>query len=123
MTLEQFNSNYQYKSDKDKFGYKEVWEVPTPNVDGIYESDCESYVLGLQEYTSELDDAELYFCRISGEGHCIAIRDGRVLDCNCQAWMGIEEYTTKYKMTSLSKYWLIGIWYRKISTKLFGRVL
>jgi len=122
MTLVEFNKVYTYQSDSKKFGRVEVWEVPTP-VDGRYKADCESYLLALQELTAELNGAELYYCRITGEGHCIAIRDDMVLDCNCQRWLGIKEYTKVYNMTDLSKYWKIGILLRKLSTKMFGRVL
>jgi len=123
MTLQEFNSRYEYKSDKDKFGYREVWEVGTPDKDGIYRMDCESYLLTLQDVSDELAGAELYYCKISGEGHCIAIKDDMVLDCNCQRWLGIKEYTKVYNMTGLSKYWKIDILLRKLSTKMFGRVL
>lgn len=27
MTLKEFNNKYQYKTDKDKFGFFEVWEI------------------------------------------------------------------------------------------------
>jgi len=122
MTLVEFNKVYTYQSDLQKFGRVEVWEVPAP-IGGKYKADCESYLLALQELTDELVDAELYYCRINGEGHCIAIRDDMVLDCNCQRWLGIKEYTKVYNMTDLSKYWRIGILLRKLSTKVFGYVV
>ena len=28
MTLKEFNNKYQYKTDKDKFGFFEVWDIP-----------------------------------------------------------------------------------------------
>lgn len=28
MTLEQFNNKYKYQTDKDKFGFFEVWDIP-----------------------------------------------------------------------------------------------
>lgn len=28
MTLEQFNEQYIYQTDKDKFGFFEVWDIP-----------------------------------------------------------------------------------------------
>ena len=122
MTLVEFNKVYTYQSDSKKFGRIEVWEVPAP-VDGKYKADCESYLLALQELTDELNGAELYYCRINGEGHCVAVKDGMILDCNCQRWLGLKEYTKVYNMTDLSKYWKIGILLRKLSTKMFGRVL
>lgn len=40
MTLEQFNKQYKYKSDKDNVGFLEVWDVPELQEDGFYYGDC-----------------------------------------------------------------------------------
>ena len=49
MTLEQFNNQYKYKSDKEKFGFFEVWDIPKLQNDGFYYGDCESYCLFLKD--------------------------------------------------------------------------
>ena len=43
MTLEEFNSKYKYQSDKEKFRFAEVWELPNISKDGYIYGDCESY--------------------------------------------------------------------------------
>lgn len=122
MTLKDFNEKYEYKSDKDKFGYTEVWEVGTPDKDGVYRMDCESYMLTLLDLDLISSETELYYCKINGEGHCIGVLGDKVIDCNCQEWMHINNYTEKYNMTNMRKYWKVEIWYKLVTTKLFGRV-
>lgn len=41
MILAQFNKQYKYKSDKEKFGFIEVWDIPKLQSDGFYYGDCE----------------------------------------------------------------------------------
>jgi len=119
MTLAEFNSKYVYKSDYDKFGTRlDIWEVIKPK-NGLYVGDCESYCLTVQSLIPELRKADLYYCRIHGNGHCILVKDGYVLDCNCRNWMKIDEYTSVYKMTSLQKYWKIAILYKRVVRKLY----
>jgi predicted transglutaminase-like cysteine proteinase len=48
MTLNQFNNQYKYQTDKDKFGFFEVWDIPKLQDDGFYYGDCESYCLFLK---------------------------------------------------------------------------
>lgn len=35
MDIEQFNKQYKYKSDKQKFGFIEVWDTPELQEDGF----------------------------------------------------------------------------------------
>jgi hypothetical protein len=111
--------DYIYKRDLDKFGVKvDVWEVIEPDDKGIYYGDCESYCLTVDKLVPECKGVDLYFCRIRGGGHCIMIKDDMVLDCNAEDWTPIAEYTERYEMTGLKKYWKIAIWYKKIVRKL-----
>lgn len=121
MTLQEFNENYEYQSDTQKFGRKEVWEIIRP-VDGRYYGDCESYCLTVNKLVPGFEDAELHYCKINGVGHCVMVSNGMVLDCNNKKWQSLNYYTTKYKMTELSKYCTIGIVYRLLVTKLLGYV-
>ena len=40
INLEDFNSKYKYKLDKDKFGFMEVWDISKLQEDGFYYWDC-----------------------------------------------------------------------------------
>ena len=121
MTLQELNENYIYQSDKDKFGYTEVWEVIKP-IDGTYKGDCESYMLTLLDMELIPKDTKLVYCKIDGVGHCIGVLDDMVIDCNCKKFMPIVDYANKYNMSDGRDYWKIEIWYKQIATKLFGRV-
>jgi hypothetical protein len=121
MTLDKFNKNYIYQSDKDKFHRTEVWEVIKP-VDGKYKGDCESYMLTILDLGLVPKDTELHYCKIQGVGHCIGILDGMVIDCNCKMFMPIDAYTSIYGMTDLRKYWKIEVWWKKLATKVLGYV-
>ena len=108
MVLEEFNSKYVYKTDKDKFGFIEVWEVPELQEDGKYYGDCESYCLFLKKNVPEFKDWELYFCKINGNGHCILYKDENVIDCNTQKIVSFEQYCKLYKVTEFKKYnWFV----------------
>ena len=121
MTLKDFNENYIYQSDKDKFHRTEVWEIIKP-INGKYKGDCESYMLTILDLGLIPKDTELHYCKIQGGGHCIGILDGMVIDCNCKTFMTLDDYTKTYSMTGLRKYWKIEVWYYKTITKLFGFV-
>ena len=121
MTLKDFNKNYIYQTDKDKFNYTEVWEVIKP-INKKYYGDCESYCLTLIHLKLVPKTAYLYYCKIENQGHCILIKDKEVIDCNTKEWIDLETYTKKYNMTSLRKYTKIEIWWKKITTKIFGYV-
>lgn len=43
MTLFELNKIYKYKSDLEKYGFSEVWEIPKVSDDGFVYADCESY--------------------------------------------------------------------------------
>jgi len=120
MTLTEFNTNYVYKSDHDKFGTRlDIWEVIQPDDNGTYLGDCESYCLSLQSYVENMSNVDLYYCKINGNGHCIMIKDNYVLDCNCRMWIHIDNYTKAYNMTDLRKYSKVEIVYKKIIRKLY----
>ena len=46
--------NYKYKTDKQKFGFIEVWDIPKLQDDGFYYGDCERILIkGLIVYFLE----------------------------------------------------------------------
>ena len=104
MTLEEFNSKYIYKTDKEKFGFIEVWEIPKLQKDGFYYGDCESYCLFLKKNVPEFKDWDLYFCKINGNGHCILYKDESVIDCNVRSVVSFNDYCKLYKVSEFSKY-------------------
>lgn len=103
MTLEEFNSKYVYKTDKDKFGFIEVWEIPELQ-DGKYYGDCESYCLFLKKNVPEFGNWDLYFCKINGNGHCVLYKDGNIIDCNVRSITNFNSYCEIYKVSEFSKY-------------------
>ena len=104
MTLEQFNKIYKYKSDKDKFGLFEVWDIPKLQDDGFYYGDCEDYCLTLKKLIPQFKEWDLCFCKINGNGHCILYKNGDVIDCNIRSIVSFNSYCKAYKVSEFSKY-------------------
>lgn len=104
MTLNQFNNQYKYKSDKQKFGFIEVWEIPKLQDDGFYYGDCESYCLFLKNNIEQFKDWELYYCKLNGVGHCVLYQDGNIIDCNIRNIVTLEVYSKTYCITEFKKY-------------------
>lgn len=103
MTLEEFNSKYIYKTDKEKFSFIEVWEVPKLQ-DGKYYGDCESYCLFLKNNIEKFEEYDLYFCKLNGKGHCILSNGAMIIDCNSQKTILKDKFMKKYNITELKKY-------------------
>lgn len=103
MTLEEFNSKYVYKTDKDKFGFIEVWEIPELQ-DGKYYGDCESYCLFLKKNVPEFENWDLYFCKINGNGHCILYKDESIIDCNVRSVVSFGNYSKIYSVSEFNRY-------------------
>jgi predicted transglutaminase-like cysteine proteinase len=118
MTLEEFNSKYQYKTDMDKYGLAEVWEIPEL-VDGKYVGDCESYARSLRNYVLEFKDWGYWYCKLNGGGHCILYKNGDVIDCNVKKVISLEHYCRMYTITDLRKY----SWFEVGSKILVGKVI
>ena len=114
MTLEEFNSKYVYTSDKEKYGFSDVWEIISPNSEGYYLGDCESYCLTLKYKVEGFSNLELYYCKYNGEGHCIGKLGEQWIDCGLQRFVA----TLHPLYTDIRKYWLIEIW----SKRLYGRI-
>ena len=104
MTLEEFNSKYKYLSDKEKFGFFEVWEIPELQDDGFYYGDCESYCLFLKNKIEKFQNWEYYYCRLYGEGHCVLYKEGKVIDCSIRKIISLEDYCELFKVTEFKKY-------------------
>lgn len=117
MTLDQLNKNYIYTSDTIKFKRVEHWEIMTPDADGKYRGDCEDYVLTLKAKIDGFSNIDLYYCKIFGNGHCIGIRNGMIIDCNAKRWLDIHEYTAQYQMTDLKKYTWFILLFKKLQAK------
>lgn len=65
-----------------------------PNKYGLYEGDCESYVLTIRKLIPEFNDWELYYCKL----------DGNVIDCIIQRPVTLNEYYSYFNITDYSKY-------------------
>ena len=119
MTLKEFNKQYQYKTDKDKFGFFEVWDIPKLQDDGFYYGDCESYCLFLKNNIEQFKNWDYYYCKVSGEGHCVLYKDGDVIDCVHKRIITLEQYMANGKITDFRKYGLFTV----ISKIVVGKVL
>lgn len=119
MTLEEFNSKYKYKSDKEKFGFAEVWELPKISKDGYVYGDCESYCRFLKNKVARFKDWDYYYCKVSGEGHCVLYKNGDVIDCNHKRIITLEQYIANGKIADFRKYGLFTV----ISKIVIGKVL
>lgn len=107
MTLQEFNSKYEYKTDLEKYGRVEVWELPVL-VDGKYIGDCESYVRALRNYVPEFKDWKYYYCILNGGGHCLLYKNGDVIDCNTKIVVTFEQYCRMFSVKEFKKYnWFV----------------
>lgn len=109
MILEQFNKQYKYKSDKEKFNTSlDMWELIEPNKEGIYEGDCESYCRTLKHLDKSFKDWDYYYCKLNNNGHCILYKDGNVIDCNIRRIVTYEKYCSLFNITKFKKYnWFV----------------
>lgn len=119
MILEQFNKQYQYKTDKQKFGFFEVWEIPKLQEDGFYYGDCEDYCLFLKNNIEQFKDWDLYYCKLNGIGHCILSDSAYIIDCNCKKIMRTYDYKEKYKIYDFKKYSKFLIFSKYLFAKVF----
>lgn len=104
MRLEKFNRLYKYKSDKILHKRIEYWTVIEPNTEGIYEGDCEDYILTLKDKVEGFKEMELYYCKLNKVGHCIGKIDGKWIDCNIKR--KVSRLPSNY--TELKKYnWFV----------------
>ena len=119
MTLEQFNKQYQYKTDDDKFGFFEVWDIPKLQDDGFYYGDCESYCLFLTNNIPQFENWDLYYCKLKGIGHCVLSNGAMIIDCNSQETMLKDKFMQKYNITELKKYSKFVIFSKYLFAKVF----
>lgn len=119
MNLEEFNSKYKYKSDKDKFNFIEVWEIPKLQEDGFYYGDCESYCRFLKKNIAQFKDWDYYYCKLKGNGHCILSKNGDVIDCNIKYIVTLEQYCKIYEVSDLKKYNPFVVFSKILFSKLF----
>jgi predicted transglutaminase-like cysteine proteinase len=109
MTLEQFNQQYKYQTDKEKYNTSlDIWEIPKLQEDGFYYGDCESYCRFLKENISEFKDWDYYYCKLNGVGHCILYKNTDMIDCNTKKIVSLVEYAKANNITNLKKYnWFV----------------
>ena len=119
MTLQEFNKIYKYQSDIEKYGFSEVWEIPQVSDDGFVYADCESYARYLKNNISEFKDWDYYYCKVSGEGHCVLYKDGEVIDCVHKRVITLEQYMANGKVKDFRKYGRFTV----ISKIVVGKVL
>lgn len=118
MTLEQFNKQYKYKTDKDKFGFFEVWDIPELQDDGFYYGDCEDYAIFLKHNIEQFENWSYYYCTLDGVGHCVLIKGNSIIDCNCQSIMLLDRYKEMYNIDNLKQYGIFTIFSKFVFGKL-----
>ena len=119
MILEEFNKVYKYKSDVEKYGFLEVWEIPELEEDGFIYGDCESYCRFLKNKVAGFKNWDYYYCKVNGEGHCVLYKDGDVIDCVHKRIVTLEQYMHNGKVTDFRKYGRFTV----ISKIVVGKVL
>lgn len=119
MNLDAFNKQYKYKSDKQKFGLIEVWDIPKLQDDGFYYGDCESYCLFLKNNIEQFENWDLYYCKLNGIGHCFLSNGAMIIDCNSQQTMLKDKFMQKYNITELKKYSKFVIFCKYLFAKIF----
>jgi predicted transglutaminase-like cysteine proteinase len=109
MTLEQFNQQYKYQTDKEKYCTSlDIWEIPKLQENGFYYGDCESYCRFLKENISEFKDWDYYYCKLNGAGHCILYKNTDMIDCNTKKIVSLVEYSKLNNITKLKRYsWFV----------------
>jgi predicted transglutaminase-like cysteine proteinase len=119
MQLSEFNSNYIYKTDISEHGRVEYWTVMKPDEDGFYYGDCEDYALTVKAKVDGFDDWDLWYCKLSGEGHCILRCGDHVIDNNTKKIVNVDYYKSIYKVSGMKKY----NWFVVFSKKLVARMI
>ena len=110
--------NYSYQSDLEKYGTSlDIWEVITPDSDGVYRGDCESFCITLKKLDATFKDWDYYYCKLYGEGHCLLHKNGDVIDCNTQKVIKLEDYCKMYQVSDFKKY----SWFTIISKIMFAK--
>lgn len=119
MTLSEVNSKYHYKSDKEKYGTSlDIWEIPE-EIDGVIESDCESYCRFLRNRVEMFKDWDYWYCKLDGVGHCVLIKNTDVIDCNIREVVSLEQYCKVFNISGLRKYSMFEIVSKIIFSKGF----
>jgi len=120
MKLIKFNKQYKYKSDNQKFGFIEVWDIPELQQDGFYYGDCEDYCIFLKHNIEEFEEWDYYYCALENQGHCVLMKDDLIIDCNCQKVMSSNEYKKIYNVSNFKKIGLFTVFSKFVFGKLFS---
>ena len=105
MNLDLFIQKYKYKQDKNYDDWKDI----TPNSEGVFLGDCESFLLTAQKFGAKGD---ITWCKMDKEDHVILVDSGKYLDCDSNGWKLMIDMPKTY--TKLRKMWKIEIILRKI---------
>lgn len=130
--LQKLNKRFRYKLDKDQYGRREHWTIMT-NESGPLVGDCEDYSLTLLWYLEGKSfrdfwkallsgKAEMWFCKVNGNGHAVLKYEGRWIDNGKKRWVdGFPEYDMKWKYPTLLIIWKLRrflwdiLWVKKVN--------
>lgn len=119
MYLKDFNSKYIYQTDRMKFGFFEVWNIPKLENDGKYYGNSESYCIFLKHNFEEFEEWEYYSCTIDETPHCVLIKNQRIIDCNCKKVMRIYDYKKIYNVSDFKIYSLFTVFSKFLVGEIF----
>lgn len=106
--LQNLNSRFQYKYDKDQYGRREYWNIMQEK-NGPLVGDCEDYSLTLLWYLEGKSywnfwkalftrKAQIWFCLVNGNGHAILKYNGKWIDNGVKQWVdGFPQYDLKHR--------------------------
>ena len=105
MTLSELNKKFVYKTDKEQFGFNEVWTGLIP-VDNKLIGDCEDYAITLKKEVKEFKDWDYFYCKLFNDGHCILVNKEQTLmiDNNLKRVVSLYDFEKIYEVTELRKY-------------------
>lgn len=119
MTLSEINKAFVYKTDKEQYGFNEVW-LPLQNVNGKLVGDCESYAITLKNEIKEFKDWDYWYCELNGDGHCILVNKEKTLmiDNNTKEVISLYSFEKIYRVENLRKYSKIELLYKFFLAKI-----
>lgn len=103
MTLEEVNKKFKYVFDKKM----DSW-TGLKSEGSFLVGDCEYYCITLKRDVEQFKDWDYYYCKLSGNGHCILHKNSDVIDCNVKRVVSLEQYNRMFTVTELKKYhWFV----------------
>jgi hypothetical protein len=123
MTLQDFNSRYEYVRDMEQWEVDDLWEIMELK-DGKYFGDCESYVLTLIAKVEDFKDLKPWYCKYTfpdgtSLAHCIGISGDLAIDCNTKAFISFNKLKEQQGWQEYRPMGTFEVWWNIQKSKLF----